>query len=138
MRKAASPAEARGDTVRMARDGLACSTSSRSGSPACPRLRRHLLDAAEGTGAGGQFHAQPALTIAAHRAVRHDAAVRERGQRGVERVKRPPCPAPVHSALSDRARSWRRGSHQDAGRGQYAAGTELPIDRLDVGYDEAG
>ena len=27
--------------------------------------------------------------------------------------------------------------HQDSGRGQHAAGTELPVDRLDVGDDKA-
>ena len=78
------------------------------------------------------------LAVAAHRAVGHDAAVVEHGERRIERVER----QPAGRERIQRLRIEREGRaavlHQHAGLGQHAARAELPIERLDVGHREPG
>ena len=78
------------------------------------------------------------LAIAAHGAIGKDAAVREHRERRIERMER----QPAGRQRIQRARFERKAGaailHEYAGRGQYDAGAEFPIERLDVGNDEPG
>ena len=77
------------------------------------------------------------LAVAAHGAIGHDAAVLERGERRVERVERPPARRQRVQRLGVEREARAAVLHQHAGARQHAAGAELPVDRLDVGDDEA-
>ena len=77
------------------------------------------------------------LAVAAHGAIGDDAAVLERGERRIERVERPAAGLERVERFRIEREARAAVLHQHAGRRQHAAGAELPIERLDVGDDEA-
>ena len=77
------------------------------------------------------------LAVAAHGAIGHDAAILEHRERRIEGVERQPAGRQQIERAAFERKARAAILHHHAGARQHAAGAEFPVQRLDVGDDEA-